>query len=97
MAGVAGFEPATYGFGDRCSTVELHAYANGQRSVGNECQAIVAPTIGNWQLTIGQLLGLAVRGVGAAPGAIFLELQPRLVVAAVLFAGVVALFALSTR
>ena len=26
MAGATGFEPATLGFGDRCSTVEPHPY-----------------------------------------------------------------------
>lgn len=26
MAGVAGFEPTAHGFGDHCSTTELHTY-----------------------------------------------------------------------
>jgi hypothetical protein len=68
-------------------------------SIVNDRSGFLSLTIAidNWKFTIDNLLGFPVRGMVPAPGAVLLEFQPRLVVAAVFLAGVVALFALRTR
>jgi hypothetical protein len=70
---------------------------NVELSIVNKRRQILTLVIGNRQLAIDYLLGLTVHSVIPAPGAVFFQLQPRLVVAAVLFARVVALFTLCTR
>ena len=47
-----------------------------------------------YNLTLVKLLGLAVLGMLAAPGAIFIEFHPIGIVTSILFGGVIALFAI---
>ncbi len=63
MAGVEGVEPTTHGFGDRCSTAELHPYING---------AVDRSRTGDLRLTMALLYQLSYNGLAfLVPGAGF--------------------------
>ena len=56
LAGVEGFEPPTPGFGDRCSTAELHSFGGADLRLGSAMVRVVGFGCG-WGRVLGGGLG----------------------------------------